>query len=47
MSGSRMFALLAFGVIGFIDDYAKVMNKRNLGLTAKQKFGAADGRGGA
>ena len=34
-----MFALLAFGVIGFIDDYAKVMNKRNLGLTARQKFG--------
>src|SRR6202451_2528184 len=33
-----MFALLAFGAIGFIDDYAKVMNKRNLGLTAKQKF---------
>src|ERR1700690_9424 len=34
-----LFALVAFGVIGFIDDYAKVMNKRNLGLTAKQKFG--------
>src|SRR6202167_4269021 len=33
-----MFALLAFGAIGFVDDYAKVMNKRNLGLTAKQKF---------
>ncbi|HTA43671.1 MAG TPA: phospho-N-acetylmuramoyl-pentapeptide-transferase [Bryobacteraceae bacterium] len=33
-----IFALLAFGCIGFIDDYAKVMNKRNLGLTAKQKF---------
>lgn len=33
-----MFALLAFGGIGFIDDYAKVMNKRNLGLTAKRKF---------
>ncbi len=33
-----MFALLAFGVIGFIDDYAKVMNKRNLGLTARQKL---------
>ena len=30
-----MFALLAFGVIGFIDDYAKVMNKRNLGLTGE------------
>jgi phospho-N-acetylmuramoyl-pentapeptide-transferase len=34
-----MFALLAFGVIGFIDDYAKVMNKRNLGLSAGQKLG--------
>jgi phospho-N-acetylmuramoyl-pentapeptide-transferase len=34
-----MFALLAFGVIGFIDDYAKVMNKRNLGLTARRKLG--------
>src|SRR5580698_11552864 len=34
-----MLSLLAFGVIGFIDDYAKVANKRNLGLTAKQKFG--------
>ena len=34
-----MFGLIAFGVIGFIDDYAKVANKRNLGLTAKQKFG--------
>jgi phospho-N-acetylmuramoyl-pentapeptide-transferase len=33
-----IFALLAFGYIGFIDDYSKVMNKRNLGLTAKQKF---------
>ncbi len=27
-----------FGVIGFIDDYVKVVKKRNLGLTAKQKF---------
>src|SRR5580698_910673 len=34
-----MFSLLAFGVIGFIDDYAKVMNKRNLGLSAGQKLG--------
>ena len=34
-----IFALVAFGVIGFIDDYSKVMNKRNLGLSAKQKFG--------
>src|ERR1700761_5515811 len=34
-----LFALAAFGVIGFIDDYAKVANKRNLGLTARQKLG--------
>ena len=34
-----LFGFLSFGVIGFIDDYAKVSNKRNLGLTAKQKFG--------
>ena len=34
-----LFALVAFGVIGFIDDYSKVMNKRNLGLTARQKLG--------
>ena len=34
-----LFGLIAFGVIGFIDDYAKVANKRNLGLTARQKFG--------
>lgn len=28
----------AFGAIGFIDDYIKVILKRNLGLTARQKF---------
>src|ERR1017187_1502076 len=33
-----LFGFVAFGVIGFIDDYAKVTNKRNLGLTAKRKF---------
>lgn len=27
-----------FGIIGFTDDYVKVVKKRNLGLTAKQKF---------
>ncbi len=30
---------LAYGAIGFIDDYIKVILKRNLGLTASQKFG--------
>ncbi|MDR1132211.1 MAG: phospho-N-acetylmuramoyl-pentapeptide-transferase [Oscillospiraceae bacterium] len=29
---------LAFGVIGFLDDAEKLKKKRNLGLTAKQKF---------
>ncbi len=29
---------LGFGLIGFIDDYIKVVKKRNLGLTAPQKF---------
>ncbi|HEX2937668.1 MAG TPA: phospho-N-acetylmuramoyl-pentapeptide-transferase [Ruminiclostridium sp.] len=29
---------LMFGFIGFSDDYIKVVKKRNLGLTAKQKF---------
>ncbi|MBE7051005.1 MAG: phospho-N-acetylmuramoyl-pentapeptide-transferase [Ruminococcaceae bacterium] len=32
-----LFAL-SFGVVGFIDDYIKVVKKRNLGLTEKQKF---------
>lgn len=29
---------LGFGIIGFIDDYIKVVKKRNLGLTSAQKF---------
>ena len=29
---------LGFGVIGFVDDYIKVVKKRNLGLTPIQKF---------
>lgn len=29
---------VGFGIIGFVDDYVKVVKKRNLGLTAKQKF---------
>ena len=29
---------LCFGTIGFYDDYIKVVKKRNLGLTSKQKF---------
>ena len=34
-----LFGLLSFGVIGFTDDYIKVVLKRNLGLTEKQKMG--------
>lgn len=32
------FISLGFGVVGFIDDYIKVVKKRNLGLTPLQKF---------
>src|SRR3954464_4156545 len=31
-------ALLGFGWIGFLDDYAKITRKRNLGLTARRKL---------
>ncbi|HYL93131.1 MAG TPA: phospho-N-acetylmuramoyl-pentapeptide-transferase, partial [Alphaproteobacteria bacterium] len=33
-----IFATVAFGAIGFTDDYLKVINKRNLGLTGKTKL---------
>ena len=33
-----VFSTLAFGSIGFADDYIKVVKKRNLGLTARQKL---------
>ncbi len=40
--GTEILMLLVisvlYGIIGFIDDYIKVILKRNLGLTAKQKF---------
>jgi phospho-N-acetylmuramoyl-pentapeptide-transferase len=32
-------ATLAFGTIGFVDDYNKVVRKRNMGLTPRAKFG--------
>ncbi len=35
-----LLGLVGFGIIGFIDDYAKVTKKRNLGLTSRQKFWA-------
>jgi phospho-N-acetylmuramoyl-pentapeptide-transferase len=34
-----MLSTLAFGAIGFADDYIKVVRKRSKGLTAWQKFG--------
>src|SRR2546429_1076293 len=33
-----LFALVGFATIGFIDDYAKVSKRQNLGLTAKKKI---------
>ncbi|MGA8540241.1 MAG: phospho-N-acetylmuramoyl-pentapeptide-transferase, partial [Terriglobales bacterium] len=34
-----VFATVAFGAIGFTDDYLKVVHRRNLGLTARAKIG--------
>jgi phospho-N-acetylmuramoyl-pentapeptide-transferase len=34
-----VFSACAFGAIGFADDYIKVVNRRNLGLTSKAKMG--------
>lgn len=34
-----MLSTLAFGAIGFADDYIKVVHRRNLGLTARAKLG--------
>lgn len=33
-----LFATLGYGILGFMDDYIKVVMKRSLGLTAKQKL---------
>lgn len=33
-----LFILIVYGAVGFVDDYIKIFAKRNLGLTAKQKF---------
>lgn len=39
IKAAALFAVsLGFGAIGFVDDYIKVVKKRNLGLTALQKF---------
>ncbi len=34
-----LFSLVAFGAIGFYDDWSKITKQRNLGLSAKGKFG--------
>lgn len=33
-----VFATIAFGAVGFADDYIKVVKRRNLGLTSRQKL---------
>lgn len=33
-----LLVLLGFGILGFMDDFIKVVKKRNLGLTSKQKM---------
>jgi phospho-N-acetylmuramoyl-pentapeptide-transferase len=33
-----VLTMLVFGIIGFVDDYSKVVKKRNLGLTGTHKF---------
>jgi phospho-N-acetylmuramoyl-pentapeptide-transferase len=35
-----LFVTMAYASIGFIDDYRKLAKKQNLGLTAREKFGA-------
>jgi phospho-N-acetylmuramoyl-pentapeptide-transferase len=38
-----LFVTAAYAAIGFVDDYRKLAKKQNLGLTAKEKFGAQFG----
>ncbi|MFT8391804.1 MAG: phospho-N-acetylmuramoyl-pentapeptide-transferase [Sporolactobacillus sp.] len=33
-----LFVTLGFGLVGFIDDFIKIVMKRNMGLTSKQKM---------
>jgi phospho-N-acetylmuramoyl-pentapeptide-transferase len=35
-----LLGLVGYGVIGFLDDYAKLIHGKNLGLTVRQKLGA-------
>ena len=37
--GLPFLVMLSYGIIGFVDDYIKVVRKHNEGLTAKQKLG--------
>ncbi|MGE7366044.1 phospho-N-acetylmuramoyl-pentapeptide-transferase [Desemzia incerta] len=36
--GLLVFILMLYGLLGFLDDYIKLIKKRNLGLTSAQKF---------
>lgn len=36
--GLTLFILLLYGLLGFLDDYIKLIMKRNLGLTSKEKL---------
>jgi phospho-N-acetylmuramoyl-pentapeptide-transferase len=40
-----LLSLVGYGLIGFWDDYSKVMKRQNLGLTARQKLSAQIGMG--
>ncbi|MGH9488616.1 MAG: phospho-N-acetylmuramoyl-pentapeptide-transferase [Terriglobales bacterium] len=40
-----MFSVVAFGAIGFVDDFAKLRHRRNLGLRSKQKLALQAGVG--
>lgn len=33
-----LFTLIAYGLLGFLDDFIKIVKKRNLGLTSRQKM---------
>ncbi|WP_077300395.1 phospho-N-acetylmuramoyl-pentapeptide-transferase [Virgibacillus pantothenticus] len=33
-----LFVLVGYGLLGFLDDFIKIIKKRNLGLTSKQKL---------
>src|SRR3984893_2280309 len=33
-----LLSLIGYGIIGFWDDYAKILKKQNLGMTGRQKF---------